>query len=263
MRSRSSRRSASVSAEWRIATRSPKRARTRPTVCGASAISGTSTIAPRPALERRRAGLEVDLGLPAAGRAVEQERAAARRRAPRAIAGDRRALLGGQARAAPPRPASACRSAGGACSLRRFGAAARRARARAPASSRSSRRARARGRRAPAAARSTTPSIGARLDPVGASLLDARRRSRAAARRRTDRRRSRPSPTSRSTSYVKAGRPRAPSRAGRPTRSGHIRQLLLACSRRKRFRAASSTSVGAEAEEEADEQRASTPTQNA
>ena len=48
IRARSSRRSASVSAEWRIATRSPKRARTRPTVCGASAISGTRTIAPRP-----------------------------------------------------------------------------------------------------------------------------------------------------------------------------------------------------------------------
>ena len=47
MRSRSSRRSASVSAEWSTATRSPKRARKRPTVCGVSAISGTSTITPR------------------------------------------------------------------------------------------------------------------------------------------------------------------------------------------------------------------------
>ena len=34
--------------EWRIATRSPNRARTRPTVCGASEISGTSRIAPSP-----------------------------------------------------------------------------------------------------------------------------------------------------------------------------------------------------------------------
>ena len=48
IRSRSSRRSASVSPEWRIATESPKRARKRPTVCGASAISGTSTIVPSP-----------------------------------------------------------------------------------------------------------------------------------------------------------------------------------------------------------------------
>ena len=48
IRSRSSRRSASPSAEWRIATVSPKRCRKRPTVCGASAISGTSTIAPSP-----------------------------------------------------------------------------------------------------------------------------------------------------------------------------------------------------------------------
>ena len=37
-----------VSAECRIATRSPKRARKRPSACGVSAISGTSTIAPRP-----------------------------------------------------------------------------------------------------------------------------------------------------------------------------------------------------------------------
>ena len=48
IRSRSSRRSASVSPEWSIATRSPNRAGKRPTVCGVSAISGTSTIAPRP-----------------------------------------------------------------------------------------------------------------------------------------------------------------------------------------------------------------------
>ena len=48
IRSRSSRRSASVSAECSTATRSPKRARKRPSVCGVSAISGTSTIAPRP-----------------------------------------------------------------------------------------------------------------------------------------------------------------------------------------------------------------------
>ena len=48
MRSRSSRRSACPRAEWRIATVSPNRSRNLPTVCGASAISGTSTIVPRP-----------------------------------------------------------------------------------------------------------------------------------------------------------------------------------------------------------------------
>ena len=48
MRSRSSRRSASDSAECRIAIRSPNRAVKRPTVWGVSAISGTRTIAPRP-----------------------------------------------------------------------------------------------------------------------------------------------------------------------------------------------------------------------
>ena len=56
---------------------SPNRARTRPTVWGARAISGTSTIAPRPALERGRARLQVHLGLPRARRPVEQERASA------------------------------------------------------------------------------------------------------------------------------------------------------------------------------------------
>ncbi len=48
MRSRSSRRSASLNPECRTATRSPNRSRKRPSACGVSAISGTSTIAPRP-----------------------------------------------------------------------------------------------------------------------------------------------------------------------------------------------------------------------
>ena len=48
IRSRSSRRSASVSPECRIASPSPKRAAKRPAACGVSAISGTSTIAPSP-----------------------------------------------------------------------------------------------------------------------------------------------------------------------------------------------------------------------
>ena len=76
IRARSSRRSASVSPECRIATRSPKRARTRPTDCGASAISGTSRIVPRPRSSAAARDLEVDLGLARAGGAVEQEVAA-------------------------------------------------------------------------------------------------------------------------------------------------------------------------------------------
>ena len=48
IRRRSSRRSASVRAEWSNATRAPKRSRKRPTACGVSAISGTSTIDARP-----------------------------------------------------------------------------------------------------------------------------------------------------------------------------------------------------------------------
>ena len=48
-RSHSSWRSPWPSPEWSTATTSPNRAWNRPTVCGVSAISGTSTIAPRPA----------------------------------------------------------------------------------------------------------------------------------------------------------------------------------------------------------------------
>ena len=48
IRSRSSRRSASLSAGVEHGDASPNRAPKRPTVCGVSAISGTSTIAPRP-----------------------------------------------------------------------------------------------------------------------------------------------------------------------------------------------------------------------
>ena len=74
-----------------------------------------------PALERRRARLEVDLGL---------ARCRSRRRAgsappPRVERGDdprrRAACCVASSSAARPRPASDCRSAGGACSLRRFG----------------------------------------------------------------------------------------------------------------------------------------------
>ena len=172
IRSRSSRRSASVSAEWRTATRSPKRARRRPTVCGASAISGHEHDRAAPALERRGARLEVDLGLAAARRAVEEEAAAAARRAPD-----------------DPRRARACcvaESAAGSASPPSASPLRRRARSPArlplqrrdqlqrpaPASSRSSPRARARGRRAARGSAPTTSSTGDRLDPVGRPVLE-------------------------------------------------------------------------------------------
>ena len=49
MRRHSAARSASVSAEWTTAIRPGKRTAKRRIICGVSAISGTSTIAPRPA----------------------------------------------------------------------------------------------------------------------------------------------------------------------------------------------------------------------
>ena len=118
-----------------------------------------------PALERRGARLQVDLGLAAPGGAVEEERAARAARRARAtirssapacgrvsaggtgLAGERLAL----GRLRPLAAATPCR--------RRD-----QRRARGRGSSRSSPRARARARRAPAGARSTTRSTGADLD---------------------------------------------------------------------------------------------------
>ena len=85
--------------QCRTATRSPNRARNRAASCGVSEISGTSTSARLPARERRGDRAQVDLGLAAAGHAVQQERRVARSlraparwpRAPRACAvGQRR-----------------------------------------------------------------------------------------------------------------------------------------------------------------------------
>ena len=96
------------SAECSSATVSPKRAWKRATVCGVSAISGTSTITPRPRGERVGARAQVDLGLARAGDAVQQVLAALADRR------DRRLLLGREldraiggrvgARRPPPRP---------------------------------------------------------------------------------------------------------------------------------------------------------------
>ena len=123
IRSRSSRRSASVSAEWSTATRSPKRSRKRPSVCGVSAISGHEHDRAAAARERRLARADVDLGLAAAGRAVEQDVAAAaveqRRRSARARApaSSDRCSGGGSAASAPVdgRRAAARRGASAWC----------------------------------------------------------------------------------------------------------------------------------------------------
>ena len=53
--------------------REQKRALKRSTVCGVREISGTSTMAPLALRQRVGDGLQVDLGLAAAGDAVEQE----------------------------------------------------------------------------------------------------------------------------------------------------------------------------------------------
>ena len=63
-----------ASLECSTATVSPKRSTKRLTICGVSAISGTSTITPRSARERGRGGAQVDLGLARAGDAVQQQR---------------------------------------------------------------------------------------------------------------------------------------------------------------------------------------------
>ena len=62
------------SRECSTATVSPKRSMKRPTICGVSAISGTSTIAPRPLLERVGRGAQIDLGLARARDAAQQPR---------------------------------------------------------------------------------------------------------------------------------------------------------------------------------------------
>ena len=72
-RAHSSWRSPSESLECSTATVSPKRSTKRATICGVSAISGTSTITPRPAASVSAAALQVDLGLARAGDAVQQQ----------------------------------------------------------------------------------------------------------------------------------------------------------------------------------------------
>ena len=97
------------SLECRTATVSPKRSTKRETICGVSAISGTSTIAPRPCASAAAAALQVDLGLARAGDAVQQQRAPARARDRRLDLGERGRLVGGQRRGCgAPRADGAC-----------------------------------------------------------------------------------------------------------------------------------------------------------
>ena len=73
IRSRSSRRSASVRPECSTAIRSPKRAWKRPSVCGCQRDLRDEHDRALSARERSRARLQVDLRLAAAGRAGEQQ----------------------------------------------------------------------------------------------------------------------------------------------------------------------------------------------
>ena len=102
------------SCECRIATRVAEALpRSAPAVCGVSAISGTSTIAERPRSSARGDRAQVDLGLAAAGHAVQQQRrargAASIRRGDRlergALRGGRLDAAGARAHALDPRPA--------------------------------------------------------------------------------------------------------------------------------------------------------------
>ena len=79
IRSRSSRRSASERPEWSSATRSPKRARKRPTRLRRQRDLGHEDDRAAARGERGLARADVDLGLAAAGRAGEEDVAAAAR----------------------------------------------------------------------------------------------------------------------------------------------------------------------------------------
>ena len=109
MRRQVRRRAAAPSSECQTAGGRPKRRAKRSSSCAVSAISGSRISAWRPARERRRHRLEVDLGLAGARHALEQGDAVARaeppRRALRAARGLRRRQLGrprGRAPAAAP-----------------------------------------------------------------------------------------------------------------------------------------------------------------
>ena len=123
-RSHSSWRSPWPSPEWSTATTSPNRAWNRPTVCGVSAISGTSTIAPRPAASVASTARRYTSVLPEPVTPWSRNRPSRRarapqepRRAPRLLDGQRRraveppsdrhrrrAARAGHARAARTRP---------------------------------------------------------------------------------------------------------------------------------------------------------------
>ena len=142
-----------------------------------------------PALERRRARLEVDLGLAAAGRPREQEVSAAPERADDAV--DRGALLVGQLLRLGLAREPLARQGRRPLTAALAHARARRVRASAPGSSRSTRRARARGRRGSGGSSSTTRPIGTTSIPSGRPRRP-RPRRRGSALARTAPRRRRP-----------------------------------------------------------------------
>ena len=107
-RSHSSWRSPWPRPECRTATTSPNRAWNRPTVCGVSAISGTSTIAPRPAASVSCTACRYTSVLPEPVTPWSRNRPSAAVRAAASASGrvERGLLLGGQRRrpgVAPPR----------------------------------------------------------------------------------------------------------------------------------------------------------------
>ena len=175
------------SLECSTATVSPKRSTKRLTICGVSAISGTSTMTPRSLRERRRGGAQVDLGLARARDAVQQQRPRRRRRRSAAVhrrldLGERERLVGGQ------RGLRAARADALVVDVAARRAAARARRGRGPrggAARQVARRPRAAARRAaPAGARSAgAPAAGPAVD-----RLRPPRELRARARRRRDER---------------------------------------------------------------------------
>ena len=207
MRSRSSRRSASVSPEWMQRDARAEAGAEAPDRLRRQRDLRHEHDRAEAALERRAARLEVHLGLAAARRAVEQEVPAA--------AGVERAddglesALPASPRAAPARARPRAPRARPAARARRAASAApeRRARARAPASSRSSRRPRARARRAAAAAPRRRARPRATSTPAGASTPSSTTSPRRfALPKRTST--TEPTRTSSGTSYVN-GRARA------------------------------------------------------
>ena len=206
---RGARRRSAASAAARRGRRSAPRTAT-PSAASAP-ISGTSTIAPLPALERRLGGRQVDLGLARAGDPVQEAaRGGPPRRSRRRSASSARPLVGGQPTAGPTgrRPRRTV-GAGGARSARRRHQApgleppqCRRGRLRGPLRARRPRAARPAAPAARSAARWRGPRRVAVAERGPAGRGGAAPRSRAWARSRA---RAGPTPGGSTSSSPRAG----------------------------------------------------------